>query len=105
VAYEKFKFERYRGNDRGWFKDEPIDMVQLTNENFGTVKQWLEGNDCEVSYWTNEAFVIGFWVSNTWHDGGSKTPVPFGWWLYKSPHSGEMGAASAVSLEQHYDPA
>jgi hypothetical protein len=104
MAYADLKFEHYRGTDKGWFPDDDIDMVQLTVENYQDVRTWLENHGCEVSFWTNESCVVGLWVANTWHDGKSKTPVPFGWWLYKDPH-GDMGAASEPAMRKHYTPA
>jgi hypothetical protein len=104
MTYAKLDFERYSGTDKGWFEDEFIEMVQLTNENYADVEEWLENHGCKVSYWTNESFIIGLWVTGTWHDGSSKTPVPFGWWLYQSPH-GSMGAASEPAIRKHYQPA
>lgn len=65
MAYAKLEFERYRGAEKGWFEDEFIEMVRLTDDNFTDVREWLENHGCKVSYWTNEAFVIGLWVTNT----------------------------------------
>lgn len=104
MGREPLEPRRFRGTGKGWFEDEIIEMIQLTIDNFMAVQAWLEDNDSEAHLWTNESYVIGLWVHNTWHDGSGKTPMPFGWWVYRSPHSGRTGVASDVALAEHYTP-
>jgi hypothetical protein len=85
----------------GHYSVGPVKAVQLTLDNFREVKRWLEDNGSNVHYWTNESFVVGLWVFNTWHDRGDKTPVPFGWWVYQA-ETGSIGVASEVTLKEHY---
>ncbi len=79
----------------------PVQAVQLTSSNFQDVQEWLREHDCVAPEWTNESFVIGLWVPNTWHDRGKRTPVPFGWWIYLRPN-GSVGVGSEVAVEQNW---
>jgi hypothetical protein len=100
VARDPIELRRYRG--QGSFLDgETLEAVQLTVGNFLTVEDWLEANGSEVHLWTNESYVVGLWVFNTWHDRSDKTPAPFGWWAYRT-EDGRIGVAAEVSLDSHY---
>lgn len=78
-----------------------VEAVQLTSRNFSEVQRWLNSKRADATLWTNESFVVGLWVDNTWHDRHDRTPVPFGWWVYEDA-DGRVGVASEVSYEEHY---
>lgn len=105
MAYDKIEWQTYRGTSAGHFDGEAIEMAQLTPDNYGDIRKWLEARGSEVHYWTNESFIVGLWVFDTWHDGSAKTPMPFGWWIYQSPSDGKVGIASEPALKKHYVPA
>jgi hypothetical protein len=98
---DRIEFQRYRGLKSGWFEGQILEMAQLTTENYFSIEKWLEANGSEAHFWTNESFIVGLWVFGTWHDGSSKTPAPFGWWVYRT-EDGRIGVAAEVTLGEHY---
>lgn len=87
-----------------YYKTGRVEAVQVTTKNFRTVEIWLDEHGNETSVWTNESFVIGLWIYGAWHDSYGRTPMPFGWWVYRT-EDGDIGVASPEALEEHYAPA
>ena len=100
MGHDPLKFTTYTVN---YYSVGLAEAVQLTSENFLSVQDWLEENGATAHLWTNESYVVGLWVHNTWHDRSDKTPVPFGWWVYRTADDGSIGCGSEISVEGHWD--
>jgi hypothetical protein len=68
--YGTLEIKRYRNLDGGF-----AGAVQLTEDNFQTVQDWLGGEIWHSG--TAYAFAVGL----TFGEYEDKTYVPFGWWI------------------------